>query len=91
MWRGCYRLNISVSAPFVWRRLNRSAGNIALPTNANERAAWKVIVKHAPRKTEAQAKDIIKAWRNTGLLTSKDYENPATRKPVKVGNSKRPS
>ena len=25
MWRGCCRLNISVSAPFVWRCLNGSA------------------------------------------------------------------
>jgi hypothetical protein len=62
--------------------------------NAKERAAWKVIVKHAPTKTEAQAKEIIKAWRRTELLTSDEYENPVTRKSVKglwVDNSKRPS
>jgi hypothetical protein len=62
--------------------------------NAKDRAAWKVIVKHAPDKTEAQAKEIIKAWRKTGLLISKDYDNPETYKKVKglwVDNSKRPS
>jgi hypothetical protein len=51
--------------------------------NAKDRTAWKVIVKRAPTKSEAQTKEIIKAWRKTGLLTSKDYENPVTRKKVK--------
>jgi hypothetical protein len=62
--------------------------------NAKDRAAWRVVVKHAPNKTEAQGKEIIKAWRKTELLTSDDYENPVTRKKVKglwVDNSKRPS
>ena len=62
--------------------------------NAGERAAWKVIVKHAPQKPEAEAKQIVKAWLKTGLLYPVEYDNPATRKPVKglsVDNSKRPS
>ncbi|GAC1414091.1 MAG: hypothetical protein NVSMB6_16150 [Burkholderiaceae bacterium] len=59
-----------------------------------DRAAWHVIVKHAPDKSESAARQMIKAWTKSGLLTTIDYENPATRKKVKglrVINSKRPS
>jgi hypothetical protein len=58
--------------------------------NVTNRAAWHVIVKHAPDKSEGAARQIIK---KSGLLIRKDYENPATRKTVKglrVDNSKRP-
>jgi AAA domain/Bifunctional DNA primase/polymerase, N-terminal len=62
--------------------------------NAGDRAAWRVVTKHVPDKSEALAKDVIKAWLATGLLYSEEYENPKTRKPVKglwVNNTKRPS
>jgi len=58
-----------------------------------DRAAWHVVVKHAPDKSEAVARQMIKAWTKSGLLIRKDCENPATRKTVKglwVDNSKRP-
>jgi AAA domain len=62
--------------------------------NVTDRAAWRVIVKHAPAKSEADARQVIKAWVKSGLLVRDEYENPATRKPVKglrVDNAKRPS
>jgi hypothetical protein len=60
---------------------------------ADDRAAWKVVAKHAPGKVEAQAREIIKAWLKNGVLINQEYENPITRKMVKglrVDNSKRP-
>jgi hypothetical protein len=60
---------------------------------ADDRAAWKIVIKHTPDKTECQAREIIKTWVKSGLLISEEYENPATRKMVKglrVDNSKRP-
>jgi len=60
---------------------------------ADDRAAWKVVAKHAPGKTEGQAREIIKAWVKNGVLISEDCENLTTRKMVKglrVDNSKRP-
>jgi AAA domain len=51
--------------------------------NVIDRAAWKVVVEHAPHKTEAQAREIIKTWVKNGVLVRDEYENPATRKPVK--------
>jgi hypothetical protein len=62
-------------------------------SKANERAAWKVVKRHAPDKTEGQAREIIKAWVKNGVLIAEEYENPLTRKQVKglrVDNSKRP-
>jgi hypothetical protein len=62
--------------------------------NAVDRAAWRVVIKHAPAKSEADARQIIKAWVRSGLLVPHEYDNPVTRKPVKgfrVDNAKRPS
>lgn len=61
---------------------------------AFDRAAWRVIVKHCPDKTEAAARKIIKTWTMSGLLIRKSYENPATRKVVSgfwIDPTKRPS
>jgi hypothetical protein len=60
---------------------------------ADVRAAWKVVLQHAPSKTEGQARAIIKTWVNNGVLVCKDYDNPATRKTVNglyLEPSKRP-
>jgi hypothetical protein len=62
--------------------------------NVGDRAAWRVIVKHAPTKTEAQAREIIKIWAKNGVLIRYDYTNPVTRKAAKgfrVDDAKRPS
>jgi hypothetical protein len=50
--------------------------------NVKERTAWRVVVEHAPHKSKAQAREIIKTWVKTGLLTSEAYDNPVTRKQV---------
>jgi AAA domain len=62
--------------------------------SATDRAAWPLVLKHAPAKTEAAARQVIRAWVKSGLLAHAEYENPATRKKVKglrVDNAKRPS
>lgn len=50
--------------------------------SAGERAAWKVVLEHAPQKTEAQAREIIKVWVANGVLVSREYRNAVTRKDV---------
>jgi hypothetical protein len=62
--------------------------------SAKERAAWKVVAKHAPDKTEDQAREMVRTWRRNGVLVTESYDNPVTRKEVtglRVDNSKRPS
>jgi hypothetical protein len=72
-----------------------SDGNYYTVTNsATDRAAWRVVQRFAPEKTEGQARQIIAAWLKSGLLEKFDYENPVTRKPVKglrVNSTKRPT
>ena len=61
---------------------------------ADDRAAWKVVVEHAPAKTEGQAREVIKTWVKNGVLVRYDYDNPVTRKSVKglrVDPRKKPS
>jgi hypothetical protein len=58
--------------------------------NAKER----VVTEHAPQKTEAQAREIIKTWVKNGVLEHEEYTNPITRhevKGLKVNATKRPS
>src|SRR5262249_25950450 len=50
--------------------------------SATDRAAWQVIVRHAPEKKEKQAREIVRTWVKNGVLTSYEYDNPKTRKPV---------
>jgi hypothetical protein len=61
--------------------------------NVKDRAAWKVVVDHAPNKSAAQAREIIKTWVKNGVLERRDYTSPTTWKEVKglwVNQSKRP-
>jgi hypothetical protein len=61
---------------------------------AKERAAWPVVAKHCPNKTEAQCREIIRAWVKNGLLYSAPYDDPVQRKEqpgLAVDASKRPS
>jgi hypothetical protein len=62
--------------------------------NVTDRAAWRVIVKHCPAKSEAAARRIIKTWAMSGLLISRPYRNPGTSKTVNgfwIEAAKRPS
>jgi hypothetical protein len=94
--------------PKTWEGVSSSQLNAALtdidaglPTGerysnagkADARAAWPVIQRHAPSKSERQCRDIINTWVKTRLLYSEAYDDPVARKTQKglrVDNSKRP-
>ena len=61
---------------------------------ADDRAAWLVVVRHSPEKTEKQAREIIRTWIKSGTLSQEDYEDPDQRKTragLRVNAAKRPS
>ena len=61
--------------------------------SAKEKAAWRVIQKHVPDKSEAAAKDIVREWVKSELLVRNEYDDPVERKPRKglyVDDAKRP-
>ncbi|MBO4221992.1 AAA family ATPase [Bradyrhizobium neotropicale] len=63
------------------------------PNAAASRAAWQVVTKVAPHKSEQQAREIVRTWLASGLLVEIAYRNPATRKEAKglrVDGTKRP-
>ena len=60
--------------------------------NATTRAAWKVVVERGER-TETQAKTIIKAWIDSGLLREELYHDKVDRRErtgLVVDDGKRP-
>ena len=42
--------------------------------SAKARAAWPIVQKHAPDKTEPQCREIIRAWLKSRLLIVEEYE-----------------
>jgi hypothetical protein len=62
--------------------------------SAKHRAAWRIVQRHYPAKTDDQCREIIKAWLKTGLLFSDKYDDPVNRKEFDglfVDDAKRPS
>jgi hypothetical protein len=60
--------------------------------NAGGGAAWHAAAKHAPDKTEKQARDMTKAWQKSGTLYPENYDDPVARKPfqgLRVNAAKR--
>jgi hypothetical protein len=61
---------------------------------ARDRAAWKVVQRHCPDRTEAQCREIIRTWLKNGVLYAEDYEDPVkrdARSGLRLDASKRPS
>jgi hypothetical protein len=61
--------------------------------SAKSRAAWRVIQRHCPDKTEAQCREIVRTWLKTETLYDGKYDDPVTRKKVdglRVNATKRP-
>jgi hypothetical protein len=61
--------------------------------SAKTRAAWPIIKKHIPNRTEQQAREMIGTWLKTGLLVSETYYDEHDRKDrdgLRVDPQKRP-
>jgi hypothetical protein len=64
----------------------------SIHNRATARAAWKLVQRHCS-KSEAQCKEIIKQWCDSGVLTETSYDDPVTRKPeigLRLDPNKRP-
>lgn len=63
-------------------------------SSARKRAAWKVVQKHCPDRTEAQCREIIRSWVNNAVLHEDEYDDPVERKKrqgLRLDATKRPS
>jgi hypothetical protein len=61
---------------------------------ARDRAAWIVVQRHCPDKTEPQCREMIRTWLKTGVLYRDNYNDPIkrdTRSGLYLDASKRPS
>jgi hypothetical protein len=47
---------------------------------ATDRQVWPVVQKHCPDKPEAQCRQIMHTWLDTGLLYAKEYDDPVQRR-----------
>jgi len=59
-----------------------------------ERAAWKVVHKHCPNRSESQCREIVRTWIRNGVLYEAEYDDPIkrkTRKGYRLDTTKRPS
>ena len=59
-----------------------------------DRAAWKVVQKHCPDKSEGQCREIIKTWIKSGMLYAVEYDDPIDRRKrsgLRLDTTKRPT
>jgi hypothetical protein len=94
--------------PDTWANLPNAALNAALTeidkglgngqrysdgSTATDRAAWPVVQRHCPGKTEPQCREIVRAWVKNGVLEKKPYDDPVARKSLiglHLNTAKRP-
>src|SRR5690349_6511079 len=99
----------SWTPPETWAELSNDALNAALddieaglPDSrrysaagaAKDTAAWRVVQKHCPHKSEKQCREIVKTWVTNEVLYDEKYTNPKTRNDavgLRVNDAKRPS
>lgn len=60
-----------------------AGGRYSNAPKATTRAAWQVVARHAPGKTEKQCRQFIAELVNQGRLMAKDYRDPNDRRTVK--------
>ncbi|WGD51567.1 hypothetical protein QA641_40080 [Bradyrhizobium sp. CB1650] len=63
-------------------------------SKASTRAAWTVVQRHCPDRTEVQCREIVRTWVRNGVLTNEDYNDPVERKArkgLRLDPEKRPS
>ena len=63
-------------------------------SSARKRAAWKVVQRHCPDRTEAQCREIIRSWVKNAVLFEDEYTDPVERKVrqgLRLDATKRPS
>ncbi|MEK9281187.1 helicase RepA family protein [Bradyrhizobium sp. ISRA442] len=61
---------------------------------AKTRAAWPVVQRHCPDRTEPQCRQIVNTWVENGVLFNEEYDDPIdrkSRKGLRVCHGKRPS
>ncbi len=61
---------------------------------AAARAAWTVVQRHCPDRTEPQCREIVRTWVKNGVLFHEEYDDAEARKPrkgLRVNDGKRPS
>jgi hypothetical protein len=68
----------------------RYSGNNA----AKDRAAWTIVRRHCPEKSDRQCREIISTWIKNHVLYNEEYQDPIDRKSrigLRVDALKRPS
>jgi replicative DNA helicase len=61
---------------------------------AKENAAWTIVQKYSPDKTEKQCREIVRTWIENGVLYAEEYVNPLRGEKqmgLRVNQGKRPS
>lgn len=50
------------------------------PSTKGNRAAWRVVQRHCPDRSEAQCRQVIRTWELNDVIVTQDYDDPKERK-----------
>jgi hypothetical protein len=92
-WEGLASTTLNVALTDIDNGMPNGQRYSAAP-KADDRAAWKVVQRHCPDRTEAQCRGIIRTWVKNGVLVERNYDDPIEhkeRKGLYVDPTKRPS
>jgi hypothetical protein len=92
-WEGLSPVTLNAALTDIDNGMANGQRYSAAP-KAADRAAWKIVQKHCPNRTEAQCREIIRTWVKNSVLYEDDYDDPIdrkSRKGLRVDATKRPS
>jgi hypothetical protein len=93
LWEGLSSIVLNAALTEIDNGVDNGQRYSAAPA-ATDRAAWKIVQKHCPDRTEFQCREIIRTWVKNGVLFDDDYDDPVkrkTRKGLRLDPTKRPS
>jgi hypothetical protein len=92
-WEGVSAAELNAALTDIEAGLSSGQRYSGASAAKGDRAAWQVVQRHSPGRTEPQCREIIRTWIKNGVLTERDYDDPIERKSRKglsVCDAKRP-
>jgi hypothetical protein len=98
-WAGLNTESLNAALSEIERGLTDDGGRpdgrrySSAPSAGDERAAWRVVQRYCPDRSEAQCREIIRTWEKIGLVVTRNYDDPEQRRErggLYIDEAKRP-
>jgi hypothetical protein len=84
LWESLYFAQLNAALTEIDAGLPKGQRYSSAP-NAGARAAWPIVQRHCPDRTEEQCREMIRVWVKNGVLVNKGYHDKVARKVDCIG------